>query len=229
MESTKEWLHAPKQDRSQQTTARIRAAALEAFAEERFDTVSVSDLARRAGVSVGGFYARFKNKGALLHELDECVLDEMLHVVRRAMDPGRLDGAALAEVVETYVRTMIGFFARRRGLSRQIVIRARTTEDAGFLHRMQEFNAEAHGLFAARLLERRREIRCPDPESAIQFAIMMVSAAAREAVLFGERKMNLSTARGRALVESLVRAFLAYLGARNALHWTADHGTKKQQ
>ena len=226
MEGTKEWLHAPKQDRSQRTTAKIRTAALEAFAEERFDVVSVSDLAKRAGVSVGGFYARFKNKDALLHALDECMLDEMLQSVRRAMDPDRLDGATLADVVEAYVRPMVRFFVRRRSVARQIVIRARTTQDAGFLERIQQFNAEAHGLFEARLLERRREIRCPDPETAIQFAIMMISAAAREAVLFGERKMNLSTVRGRALVESLVRAFLAYLGVKSAHLWTADQETK---
>lgn len=222
MDDTTAWLHAPKQDRSQQTTERIRAVALAAFAEERFDTVSVSELAERAGVSVGGFYARFKNKAALLHALDDYVLDEMLRSVRRVMAADRLAGASLADVVAAYVRMMVGFFARHRGVSRQIVIRARTSDDPGFLERMRAFNAEAHGLLAARLQERSREIRCDDPEAAIPFAIMTVSATAREAVLFGDRKMNLSTTRGRALVESLVRVFLAYLGVRDALRWTAS-------
>ena len=228
MTETRDWLHPPKQDRSQETTDRILAAAVQMFAEERFETVAVGDLAACAGVSVGGFYARFKNKDALMHAVDEHLVDEMLRVVRRAMDEDRLRGANLAGVVETYVRTMVGFLVRHRSLARQVTVRARTTEDAGFVARMQAFNAEAHGLFSRRLLERGDEIRCADPERSIEFAIMMISAGAREAVLFGERKMNLSTVRGRALVEALVRAFLAYLGAANALEWTAT-GTEKRR
>ncbi len=171
----------------------------------------MADLARKAKVSVGGFYARFKNKDALLHALDEHMIDRMLATICRAMDPSRLDGASSSDVVEAYVRAMVAFFAKNRQIVRQIVIKARTTDDAAFVERLQAFNVAAHRIFSDRLLERGAAAGHDVPQAAIEFAMMMVSATAREAVLFGERKLNLSTVRGKQLVAELVRAFDAYL------------------
>jgi hypothetical protein len=63
------------------------------------------------------------------------------------------------------------------------------------------------------ILARRAGLGHPDPEAA--FGVMFVSAAAREAVLFGDRRLNLSPVRGCQLVRELVRAYCAYLGARS--------------
>jgi AcrR family transcriptional regulator len=62
---------APRQARSRATFDRLLAAAAELLAERRFEEATVAELVRRAGSSVGAFYARFGSKEALFHELDE--------------------------------------------------------------------------------------------------------------------------------------------------------------
>ena len=217
---TKDWLIGPQQRRSQDTTDRILGEAIAVLSETKLEDVSVADLARRAQVSVGGFYARFTSKDALLHAIDDHLLELALRRVRTEMSPDRLADAPIEDVVLSYVATMLRFFGRHRALIRQIVIKARSSADPRFVERARTFSRTAHGLLKARLLERKTDIHCESPEESIEFALMMVSAAAREAVLFGDRKLNLSTVRGRRLVVELVRAFLAYLGVEGALAWS---------
>ena len=61
----------PKQHRSRQTLHRIARAALELIAQDGVEATTVGDIARRAGSSVGSFYARFDGKSDLLAYLDE--------------------------------------------------------------------------------------------------------------------------------------------------------------
>ena len=53
MTEHKNWLHAPRQGRSRETTERIFAAALDMLGGKSIEDISVADLARKAGVSVG--------------------------------------------------------------------------------------------------------------------------------------------------------------------------------
>ena len=62
---------APKQHRSRRTLQRIARAALELIAENGVEGTTVGAIARRAGSSVGSFYARFDGKRDLLLYLDE--------------------------------------------------------------------------------------------------------------------------------------------------------------
>ena len=56
----------PVQQRSRETAERITAAALSLLERKSFAELKVTEIARKAGVSVGGFYARFPSKEALL-------------------------------------------------------------------------------------------------------------------------------------------------------------------
>ena len=59
-----------KQDRSRQTAERIVAAALDLLGDRSFDQMKVTEIAARAGISVGGFYARFSSKDAVIDYLN---------------------------------------------------------------------------------------------------------------------------------------------------------------
>ena len=61
----------PKQHRSRRTLQRITRAALELIAQNGVEGTTVGAIVRRAGSSVGSFYARFDGKGDLLLYLDE--------------------------------------------------------------------------------------------------------------------------------------------------------------
>ncbi|WOT06088.1 TetR/AcrR family transcriptional regulator [Shewanella youngdeokensis] len=57
---------SPKQQRSQQTQHKLLVALHSCLADKFFEHISIKDIATKAGVSVGTFYRRFKNKESLL-------------------------------------------------------------------------------------------------------------------------------------------------------------------
>jgi AcrR family transcriptional regulator len=207
------WRTDALQSRSRSTERRILAAATELIGKHGFADLPVAAIARRARISIGGLYARYANKDALVHAVDEVLIAEFDAALAAAMDPTALAGHDVAGVVEAYVGAMVAAFAARADLMRQVVLRARSSGDPRFTERVRAFNLRAHGALAAQLLARRRHIAHPDPEAAVAFGVMFVSAAAREAVLFGSRRLNLASVHGRQLVRELVRAYCAYLGA----------------
>src|SRR4026208_1757119 len=93
----------PQQARSPQTAERITAAALELLEKKSFAEMSVTEIARRAGVSVGGFYARFPSKDALLRYFDLPGGGGILASARDELDADRLRGRGARDVVEIYV------------------------------------------------------------------------------------------------------------------------------
>ncbi len=60
----------PKQARSERTLQRLLDAAEVLIEEKGHAAVSIPEIARRARSSVGGFYARFRDKNELLRALE---------------------------------------------------------------------------------------------------------------------------------------------------------------
>ncbi|MHC5063368.1 MAG: TetR family transcriptional regulator [Planctomycetota bacterium] len=204
--------HSTRQERSRRTAQSIVEAARELFTEHEYEQVSVAEIAAQAQVSVGCLYARFPDKAALALAVEADVLGRARRAIGRAMDPTALSAEDVAGVLRSYVRTMLRFFRRHRRLMRTLSLRTRRDERYSMLEQVQEFNRFAHGMLCRRLLERRREINHPRPEEAARFGIMMISAAAREMIFYGESRANLSTIKGRELEAELLRAFCGYLG-----------------
>ncbi len=65
----------PQQDRSIKTRAAIMNAAFALFAEKGIHGTNSKEIVKKAGVSIGSFYAYFKNKKTLLLEMLEDYLD----------------------------------------------------------------------------------------------------------------------------------------------------------
>lgn len=60
---------APKQSRAIRTRKNLMAALERLLREKEFETISVQDIAKAAGVAVGSVYAHFKDKTAFLEAL----------------------------------------------------------------------------------------------------------------------------------------------------------------
>ena len=58
-----------KQERSRETRRKLVASCLELVDRRPFDQVTVADIAKGAGVSVGNFYRRFSSKEGILPDL----------------------------------------------------------------------------------------------------------------------------------------------------------------
>ena len=78
----------------------IMEAALELFASEGYSHCSISQLASHAGISKGLLYNYFSSKEALLIE----IIEEGMHDIMAMIDPN-LDGTLEPEEVEGFIRS----------------------------------------------------------------------------------------------------------------------------
>src|SRR5512147_444751 len=106
----------PKQARSEETLRRLLNAAEELINEKRHGAVSIPEIARRAGSSVGGFYARFRDKDELLRALEERHFIELLRRLDALADASRWARATTADIVRAAVAELVTQTRERRHL-----------------------------------------------------------------------------------------------------------------
>ena len=83
----------------------ILLAALECFLEKGYQGTSVRDIANRTELSVPGLYHHFESKMAMLEELMNETMDDLLSDVREGFELARPDPVNRFEaVVESHVR-----------------------------------------------------------------------------------------------------------------------------
>lgn len=146
------WAREPKQKRSQQTLDRL-LDGLESIFEDGggLEAVSVAEVARRAGLSVGAFYARFESREAALYAMHDRFCTEAKVTADSALAPARWKGVPMRDVTAAVVGFLAAEYAARPGLRRAIVllnatddtVRARSKEVSGYVA------SRIHGLFAA--------------------------------------------------------------------------------
>ena len=97
----------PKQFEEMRESRRkqIMDAALELFASEGYSHCSISQLAQYAGISKGLMYNYFKSKEALLIDLIEDGMQEIMHMIDPNMD-GILEPAEVEGFIRATFRTM---------------------------------------------------------------------------------------------------------------------------
>jgi len=67
----------PRQRRSLEKRARLKAAGLVLFGEKGYESTSIDEIARRAKLAVGSFYQHFRSKRQLLLALVDELLEKM--------------------------------------------------------------------------------------------------------------------------------------------------------
>lgn len=205
---------APRQPRSRDTEERILRAFGELLAESRFEEISVQQVAGRAGVSVGGFYARFGSKDdALLHLMYAGYVRDALALAERALDPERWKGSGIAPIAHAYFQLMLQAASAHTGVLREIVSRTRVNPDAVAGNAAwAAFRAGVREPFRRLMDERMAEVDHPDPPMALRFAFAACSSALREAALFGHMEPSMGPVDELTLARELARMFCRYLG-----------------
>jgi AcrR family transcriptional regulator len=163
------WVRPARQERSQRTLERLLDAAEAVIGEKGFADASVGNICTRAGVSVGTFYRRFRDKHALMHALHERLAEEFRATMRVAVDPHRWEGASIAEILEAYLQFSLE--VGREGVALRRAARLMVLRDSAFAERQVRLNRELRARLHAALSERRCEIGHPEPDVAIDFAL----------------------------------------------------------
>lgn len=204
-------LRPPRQDRSRRNLDRLLESAEALLEESLFEEVTVADVVRGAGTSVGAFYTRFANKEALLPALYRRYDGRLAREVRELLGSSDWEGSNLKTRVEKLVAITVSQYRARRGLLRAVSMFSRT-KPGEISAEIREARGRLHREIGAVVLARREEIDHPDPELAVEMGLFFVFAACRDKILFAVAPHAESLAvEDEVLGRELARAFLHYL------------------
>src|SRR6059058_2684173 len=130
-----------KQARSERSLYRLLDAAEALIVERGLGGLSIPEVVRRAGSSVGGFYARFRDKNELLRALEERFFLQVGLRLEAIADERRWVHATVVEVVRTAVAELVTVTEERRELIRAFLFRA--TQDVKIRDDAVRFRAHA--------------------------------------------------------------------------------------
>lgn len=203
----------PRQERSQVTLNRILDATESLLRDRLMEEITLAEVLSRSGVSVGAFYARFRNKDALVSCLYDRYDRRLGEATARVLERSRWRDHTLSDRVRVLIRYVAMQYRRHRGLLRALILHARAQPGA--------INAEQHRHrqrfyddVTRFLLECRSEISHPDPEAAVRLGLLMAGAAMRDKILHGDAPQPRSViASDSWLAREVTRALLSYLSA----------------
>ena len=176
---------SPKQHRSRQTLQRIARAALELIAQNGVEATTVGAIARRAGSSVGSFYARFAGKSDLLLYLDERIWETVEQRWSETLADG-LSDRPIDQLVRGLAKLHADLDLVHRG-ARDAIGRALRGPGAGPSNAALRIRARIREDSTRLLLEKRDAIVHADPELAVETVCRtIVNASARLEPVFLE-------------------------------------------
>lgn len=204
------WVRPPQQERSQKSLERILDAAEEVIEELGFERATVAEIVRRAKSSVGVFYARFRDKDALLGCLHQRSLRQSAMLTDAVLDPERWQGASVAKILSESIPYLVHVFRQKAGLFRVFIERA--GKDEKFAQAALVLHEYMSKRLSVLLLARRDEIRHPDPELAVDFGLRLVLDKLGHITFFREVEGPSAEAVEAELGRELARVFICYLG-----------------
>jgi len=170
----------PKQARSQRTLARLLDAAEALVAERGLEGLSIPAVARRAKSSVGGFYARFTDKAALLRALEERFFEQVFVRLEALVDRRRWTSAMPADFVRAAVAELVSVVEEKRHLLKAFMFRA--SQDPRILEDAIVFRRRVAERIAPVLLG--QTLDHPRPALAVDLAIQAAFALMQQHVVF---------------------------------------------
>jgi AcrR family transcriptional regulator len=209
----------PKQARAERTLHRLLDAAESLIEERGPGDVSIPEIVRRARSSVGGFYARFRDKNELLRALEERFFQEQRQRLDRLTRLETWGDAAPAEIARGCMRELIQVFRERRPLIRAFV--ARSVHDVEFRGAALAFEREVADAVGRLLLAQPGVVRHPQPQRAIPLAVSIVFGSMIAGVLFGDVRHPFTQLSDDDAADELARNFLGYLSLDEAFRRTS--------
>ena len=130
----------PKQQRSRDSFAKVRAAVLELLHERGTGQFSLAEVSARAGVSIGSIYGRVPGKAELLRAVQAQEFDRLDAETEQRVGAAGVGAASFATATAEIVTVYAGILRENRdllspffllGVDAEILARGRRSGDAG--------------------------------------------------------------------------------------------------
>jgi AcrR family transcriptional regulator len=173
----------PRQKRSRESLERLLETTEEQIRLNGVEALTISGVVNSVGLSVGAFYARFPDKTALLHAVQDRFHNRLEPAIREQLTAEAGSCDTLAEAVEAAVEVLIRNVVGERELSRGFM--SLSVADRCCAH--EESWSTGRGAKpspkCSSSIKKRSGI--PDPELAINVAYGMYAAVVRGRLMFG--------------------------------------------
>ena len=171
----KNYLKEPKQNRSKASLERLLNAACELLTENGYKDFTLQEVSKRAKVSIGSIYNRFKSKEDLIRLLQVRELETLEVETAMVITRIRRKQLKLRLLVPEVVSEYANLLKKHKGILRPLMEISAVDEVVatyGKTHAAQNIAD-----FIQLLLERKEEISQPDPARAVDHIFKVVYAA----------------------------------------------------
>jgi AcrR family transcriptional regulator len=155
-----------RQKRSQKTYDALIETSFKLLEKREFDDISIAELSKRAGYSVGAFYARFKSKDELFDAMLERHIEN-----RRAVRKHQFATEADETLVRALIEETVSYFWSRRRFWRAALIRS--IWDPDFWQPLRKLSHELSDSLIARIVSRTGRALTGDEETNVRFAVQL--------------------------------------------------------
>lgn len=200
----------PRQARSEDSLRRLLDAAVAVIEEHGHQNLSIAEVARRAGSSVGGFYARFRSKDELVRAVEEDFFQRLNRMLDDLSTPERWAGTPAPEIIRAMLAVLIDTHRRHRQLILAFV--ARAVRDPSHHPVVLEFRRRVGERLGAFATARQDLIAHPDPPLAAEFAVQAVFGILQARVVSSALGAPQAALADDVLAAELERLVLGYLG-----------------
>jgi AcrR family transcriptional regulator len=181
-----------QQRRSQQTTVALLEAAAAMLHDRSLDELSIEDLCKHVGVTIGAFYGRFESKDAFFSALMSLAARKALAAVRAAVADEDNVGTGLEQACRRVVEVAVDVVRRNAGL-----VRAGSQYESIYPERWGTIRATGSAmveLATPLLLARMGRGRTAAKTRSIGFAFQMMFGTLFNAVLHKPKLVSLDDA-----------------------------------
>jgi|SRR5271165_3514031 len=195
-----------KEGMQDQRRYELYRAGCRLLARHDHEQISVAQIARAAGISVGAFYQRFPDKDAFLGRVVSHRLSGARERMERELDPERWQRRSTGAVTQAIVKEMMrGLHGPGAGVVRAALKRGYT--DRTKLEPLLHYRAALADRAVALLAHRAKHVK--KPERAVRAAMQMAEAMALDALLHDEGTLRPGSWR---MVDALSAMMLGMLG-----------------
>ena len=200
----------PRQERSSRTKAAILQAARVMLAADGVESLTIAGVAARAGLTTGAFYARFRNKDALLQTLFEETLKLNAKTMAGFFSKLKASNASLAETIATFIPPALTLIRDNSALFR--LFGSDHSTPVSEADRSILLLEAAIAPVAELLRQHTQEIPGREPHLSAAMLVLMVQGMVELSMHLRHSKTPLVPMDDERLADEISKAALGYLG-----------------
>jgi AcrR family transcriptional regulator len=204
----------PQQARSRASLRRLLDAAETVLARHGLEGATLPRIAKEAELAPASVYRRFRDKDALMAAVFGRFSEANEAELATPVDHAAIRALGIRAFTRTWIANMIAGYRAQTGLMRAAVAYSQRHSTGAAVRRKEALEIRSARRLTEILLLWRDEIRHPNPEYAVNYAMVTVAFTLRELILFDQVSLfeKVVPLGDEHLREELPRVVLRYLG-----------------